>query len=197
VAVALLVVDKFIEAGPPAPVDLPGIIAKNEGVQPSEVQVLAYEVSHGVPAVLYRFTDQPFRAPGGIGLNQPLKLSRLVHPVGRPWQWTEGGGFYGGQLKYGAAASLDLGSASGDTGTVINTMLFGAALPNVAEIQLTVHGQRYIRDLRQSDGYIILLPDKGVSPADVMDIRVLEADGHELPPPRGYGIDIGAPVSHS
>ncbi len=197
VAIALFVADQTLQASPPSPTELPEIIANNEGVQPSEVQVLAYEVAHGVPAVLYRFTDQPFRAPGGIELPQPLKVSRLVHPLGRPWEWTEGGGYYGGQLKYGAAASFDLGSASGDTGTVINTMVFGMALPDVAELQLTIQGQRYIRDLRQSDGYILLLPDQGVTPDEITDIRVLDAAGHELPPPRGYGSGTGIPEPQS
>ncbi len=55
--------------------------------------------------------------------------------------------------------------------------------PGAASIEVTIDGQPYARDIRDSRGYIILLEQQGVSASMIDDVRVYDSEGNPLPAP--------------
>ena len=92
-------------------------------------------------------------------------------------------------------------SAKGDTGSRINTKIYGVGGPGAASIEVTIDGQTYARDIRDSRGYIILLEQQGVRLTMIDDVRVYDSEGRLLPVPSlwrafqesGPVLDIEAP----
>ncbi len=180
----------------PATSDVPGIIARSEGVDPTDVDVLVYAVKRGQPFVLYRLLNGQIgrvRDPE-IAKSQTNRLAELTHPGYHPWNWMEGGGRSVALPWGGGSVSVGLLSANGDIGSAINTEIYGATRPDVAEVQLTVNGQRYAQQVGPSGGYLFLMPDKGVTPGNITDMRILDHDGQELPTPIGVGGPLPAAI---
>ncbi|HEU4793409.1 MAG TPA: hypothetical protein VFS96_07110 [Nitrolancea sp.] len=185
IAVAILVVAllgacSLVDA-PPSPDAMIQMIAADEGVQTSQVELLASEFKAGQPYALYRLSP-PFssRPPTEV-----TKLRVFLHPLLRPWAWEIAGGGGANPLEPGEGASMTILSAKGDTGTRINTEIYGIGAPGAASIEVTIDGQTYTRDIRDGRGYIILLEQQGVSASMIDDVQVQVYDGERnlLPAP--------------
>ncbi|CCF85700.1 hypothetical protein NITHO_5440002 [Nitrolancea hollandica Lb] len=90
---------------------------------------------------------------------------------------------------------MSLLSANGDTGSKINTEIYGVGAPGAATIKVTIGGQTYTRDIRDGRGYIILLEQQGVTPSTIENVRVHDSEGNLLPSPwlvrSGQKVDPG------
>lgn len=169
----------LVNPPPPAPDAMIEMIAADEGVQTSQVELLASEFKAGQPYALYRLSP-PYsrRSP-----NEVTKLRVFVHPLLRPWEWEIAGGGGSNPLRPGEGASMSILSAKGDTGTKINTEIYGVGGPGAASIEVTIDGQTYTRDIRDGRGYIILLGQQGVTPSMIENVRVYDSEGNLLPSP--------------
>lgn len=173
------------------------MLADHEGVKVSQVELLASEFKSGEPYALYRLSP-PFsrRSP-----NEVTNLRVFVHPTLRPWEWEIAGGGGANPLHPEEGASMSLLSAKGDTGSRINTKIYGVGAPGAASIEVMIDGQTYTRDIRDGQGYIILLEQQGVRLSMIDDVRVYGSEGNLLPVPllwRGFleggpVLDIEAP----
>lgn len=101
----------------------------------------------------------------------------MVRPDWRPWAWRLGSGTEGKAYPPPAAAGVNILTASGDTETASNTQIFAGAVPEAATVALTVKGRTYTRDVSQTHAYLILLPDRGVSPGDTTAICMRDRNG--------------------
>ncbi len=143
----------------------------------SHVELLASEVKAGEPYALYRLTP-PFspRPP-----NEDMWFRAFVHETFQGW--IIAGGSAANPLRPGEGASMSLSSATGDTGSRINTEISGVGGPGAASIEVTIDGQTYTRDIRDGRGYIILLEQQGVNPSMIDNVRVYDSEGNLLPVP--------------
>lgn len=112
-----------------------------------------------------------------------MKLRVFVPPLLRPWKWEIAGGGGADPLRPGEGASMSILSAKGDTGSIINTEIYGVGGPGAASIEVTIDGQTYTRDIRDGRGYIILLEQQGVTPSMIENVRVYDSEGNLLPSP--------------
>ncbi|CCF85116.1 exported hypothetical protein [Nitrolancea hollandica Lb] len=190
-AVALIGACSLVDVPPPAPDAMIEMIAADEGVQTNQVELLASEFKAGQPYVLYQLSP-PFspRPP-----NRVMRLRVFLHPLLRPWAWEIAGGGGANPLRPGEGASMSILSAKGDTGSRINTEIYGVGGPDAASIEVTIDGQTYTRDIRDGRGYIILLEQQGVSPSMIDNVRVNDSEGNLLPSPwlvrSGQKVDPG------
>jgi hypothetical protein len=179
VAVALIGACSLVDVPPPTSDAMIEMIAADEGVQTSQVELLASEFKAGQPYALYRLSP-PYsrRSP-----NEVTKLRVFLHPLLRPWAWEIAGGGGANPLEPGEGASMSILSAKGDTGSRINTKIYGVGGPGAASIEVTIDGQTYTRDIRDGRGYIILLEQQGVNPSMIENVRVYDSEGNLLPSP--------------
>lgn len=175
----------LVNASPPASDGMIQMIAAQEGVKESQVELLASEFKAGEPYALYRLSP-PYsqRSPDEV-----TNLRVFVHPSLRPWEWDIAGGGGANALQPGEGASMSLLSSEGDTGTTINSAIYGVGGPGAASIKVTINGQTYTRDIRNGRGYIILLKQQGVKLSMIDGVQVFDSEGNRLPVPllwRGF-----------
>ena len=98
---ALLGACSLVDAPPPSPDAMIQMIAADEGVQTSEVELLASEFKAGQPYALYRLSP-PFsrRSPDRV-----MRLRVFLHPLLRPWAWEIAGGGGANPLEPGEGAA--------------------------------------------------------------------------------------------
>ncbi len=181
----------LINPSPPSPDAMIEMIAADEGVQTSQVELLASEFKFGEPYAFYRLTP-PFspRPP-----NEDSWLRVFVHPSLRPWEWEIAGGWGANPLLPGEGASMSLGTSTGDAGSRIHTAIYGVGGPGAASIEVRIDRQAYTRDIRDGRGYIVLLEQQGVMPSMIDNVRVYDSEGNLLPSPwlvrSGQKVDPG------
>jgi hypothetical protein len=172
---------QFLKLLVPDRAELVAMIAEFEDVPTTAVTVQVVDTEQESPHVLYTLVGMPQPPP----VEQlPVQYKVLVHPPFQPWRWILGGRSGTKLPAPGVAASFGLTSASGDTSTEINTVIYGLAIPEAAEIVVTVRGETYVRDLRETSGYLILLPDQGISPGDIEELRIIDDQGNALLAPQ-------------
>lgn len=159
------------------------MVAEHEDVPESAITLHVVDDTHEWPYILY--SVDPEVLPQPVPVNRlPVVHKAIVHPRAKPWEWILGGGGRSELPEPGVAASLSLSSCLGCSNSDVNTTISGVAVPEAAEITVTLQGLgSYTRDLRERTGYMILLPYEGVTPEYILDVQVIDEDGNELRAP--------------
>lgn len=184
----IVAVDMFLRSEPsvlvgpiPEPPELIEMISELEEVPIEDINLHVVDETHNTPYILYSLEGIPEPAPVD---RLPVVYSALIHPRGEPWNWMIGGGARDELPKPEVAGSFGLTSADGDTSSQINTVIFGVTDAQAAKVLVTIQDKTHVRDVSESGGYLILLPDKGFDPSTITEFRILDEDGNELPVPQ-------------
>lgn len=184
----IVAVDMFLRSEPsflvgpiPERPEIIAMIAEFEEVPVEDINLHIVDDTHDYPYILYSLDGIPEPAP----VDQlPVVYRALIHPRGEPWTWMLGGGARDELPKPGVAGTFGLTSTDGDTSSQINTVIFGVTNSEAAKVLVTIQDKTHVRDVSESGGYLILLPDKGFDPSTITEFRILDEDGNELPVPQ-------------